>query len=102
VRRLASVATVSAALRATVAYAATIPNINITPEAPPEVKGVAARILGLAMFIAWVVFFGSMIYVGVKYMGGDKEAPQHLRRVLIGGAILAFGLSIAYWLFGGG
>ncbi|WP_143522046.1 hypothetical protein [Pyrodictium delaneyi] len=107
VYKLAHVAMIVALLMqmASVAYAqetstvVTPPKLDVKPEAPPEVQSFAARLLGFLMFIAWVVFFGMLAYTGIQYMQGDKEAPQRLRLVLIGGAILAFSFTFAYYAF---
>ncbi|ALL00777.1 hypothetical protein Pyrde_0727 [Pyrodictium delaneyi] len=88
-----------------VAYAETAtvvkpPELNITPDAPPEVKGFFSRFLGFIIFIAWMLFLGGLIWTGIQFYQGDKEAPQKLRNVLIGGFIITFALTIAYFLFG--
>lgn len=76
------------------------PELNITPQAPEPVKGFFSRLLGFVMFIAWMLFLGGLIWTGIQFYQGDREAPQRLRNVLIGGFIITFALTIAYFLFG--
>ena len=106
VSRIAAASTVILAKIALLASAQneteTLPQIEVKPQAPPEASSIASRLLGFAMFIAWVVFIGSMIYTGIKFMQGDKEAPSRLRNVIIGGILVALSTTIVYWIARGG
>jgi len=70
---------------------------SVEPKAPPALKSAVNRFLGLLMFIGWAVVIGGVVAAAIMHVIG-KEAPQILGRVIVAAFIMAFGVTIIWWI----